>query len=451
MATIDPSIAMGYRPVQIENPLNQLAAVSQIQRGQQDQQLNMLKMQEYQRGLEEENKLRTLLSGGGDINSPDVIRQMYGISPTKGLEFQQKQALIKRAGLETTGLELKNFDDAMKQSRNLLDMVKTPEQYIAWHEANHRNPLIGPRLEASGVTVNQSRQHIMDMLAQPGGLDKLITESKVGATKFIELNKPQYMEQNLGGTNRITALPGLGIGAPTTVSQTTKTATPGELMTDARARERLTLDQDKATRDLTMGTIPAGYRLNKVTNELEAIPGGPTTVPLAPKDKQKREAVYPKATSALKAFDDTSNSLIKDLAELRDHPGLSSITGIAAGRLPGVTKEGRAAQALYDKIVARGGFQALTDLKAAGGTLGAVSNQEGTQLKDSWAAINRTQDAADVRKALDQALATVQTSKDRIRDEYDLTYEYRNTVPRSNAASPAAPNQTKSGATVSNW
>ena len=84
MATIDPNIALGVRPVQIENPLNQLAAYSQIQRGQQDQQLNMLKMQEYQRGLEEENKLRTLLSGGGDINSPDVIRQMYGISPTKG-------------------------------------------------------------------------------------------------------------------------------------------------------------------------------------------------------------------------------------------------------------------------------------------------------------------------------------------------------------------------------
>jgi hypothetical protein len=122
MATIDPNIAMGYRPVQIENPLNQLAAYSQIQGAQQGQQLNALKMQEYQRGLEEENKLRTLLSGGGDINSPEVIRQMYGISPTKGLEFQQKQALIKKAGLETTGLELKNFDDAMKQSRNLLDL-----------------------------------------------------------------------------------------------------------------------------------------------------------------------------------------------------------------------------------------------------------------------------------------------------------------------------------------
>lgn len=182
MATIDPNIAMGYRPVQIENPLNQLAAYSQIQGAQQGQQLNMLKMQEARQDIENRNALRGL-----DPNDPDYISKISRIDPKLGFEFAQKQATAKKAGLETIGLESKNFDDAMKQSRNLLDMVKTPEQYIAWHEANHRNPLIGPRLEASGVTVNQSRQHIMDMLAQPGGLDKLITESKLGATKFAEL------------------------------------------------------------------------------------------------------------------------------------------------------------------------------------------------------------------------------------------------------------------------
>ena len=438
MATIDPNIAMGYKPVQIENPLNQLAAMTQIQAGQQGQQLNALKIQEAERGLEEENKLRTLLSGGGDINSPDVIRQMYGISPTKGLEFQQKQALIKKAGLETTGLELKNFDDAMKQSRNLLDMVKTPEQYIAWHEANHRNPLIGPRLEASGVTVNQSRQHIMDMLAQPGGLDKLITESKLGATKFIELNKPQYMEQNLGGTNRITALPGLGIGAPTTVSDTTKTLTEA----DKIAQQRLNLEQDKVLREQTMGTIPAGYRLNKDTKELEAIPGGPTTVPLAPKELQAREAKFPQATTALKTFDSTSDNLIKDLERLKNHSGLSNITGVIAGRTPSLTVQGREAQALYDKIIARGGFQELQSLRQSsptGGALGNVSNQEGQSLRQAFGALDRTQDASSIKNEIDRLVENINGAKSRVREAYDMTYDYKNTVPRSNVASPAAP------------
>jgi hypothetical protein len=245
MATIDPSIAMGVRPIQIENPLNQLAAYSQIQSGQQSQQLNALKMQEAQQGIENRNALRNL-----DPNDPDYISKIIRIDPALGLEFQTKQAAAKTSGLQATGLELKNFDDAMKQSRNLLDMVKTPEQYIAWHEANHRNPLIGPRLEASGVTVNQSRQHIMEVLAQPGGLDKLITESKLGATKFAELNKPNIQNVNRGSVSEQIQTPGMG-GAPVVTRTAQVTATPGELLTNAREQQRINLGE---RRDIVANT-----------------------------------------------------------------------------------------------------------------------------------------------------------------------------------------------------
>ena len=449
MATIDPSIAMGYRPIQIENPINQLAAYSQIQGAQQGQQLNALKMQEYQRGLEEENKLRTLLSGGGDINSPDVIRQMYGISPTKGLEFQQKQAVIKKSGLETTKLESEIVDNKLKQSRQFLDTIdpadpSAPARYLAWHEANHKDPVLGPMLTARGVTVDQSRANIDNAIRQgPQAFAALLNQSKLGVEKFAELNKPQVFQENLGGVNRVSTIPGMG-GVPTTVSQTNRTATPGELMTDARARERLMLDRDKATRDLTMGTIPAGYRLNKVTNELEAIPGGPTTVPLAPKELQAREAKFPQATTALKTFDSTSDNLIKDLERLKNHPGLSNITGVIAGRTPSLTAQGREAQALYDKIIARGGFQELQSLRQSsptGGALGNVSNQEGQSLRQAFGALDRTQDASSIRNEIDRLVENIGGAKTRVREAFDMTYDYKNTTPRSNAAPPAAPNQ----------
>ena len=175
------------------------------------------------------------------------------------------------------------------------------------------------------------------------------------------------------------------------------------------------------------GTVPAGYRMTQ-QGTLEAIPGGPTTTPLAPKELQKRNADFPAAKSAVEGYETKADNFVKDLQALRDHPGLDSITGIAAGRLPGVTAEGRAAQALYDKIVAKGGFQALQDLRAAsktGGALGNVSNQEGKQLVQSFAAIDRRQNAEDVRAALDQAIADVEGSKTRVRDAYDTTYEYK--------------------------
>ena len=150
--------------------------------------------------------------------------------------------------------------------------------------------------------------------------------------------------------------------------------------------------------------------------------------PINPKDLQKREAAYPQATSALKGFEEKADSFVKDIEKLRDHPGLSEITGIAAGRLPGLTANGRAAQALYDKIVAKGGFQALQDLRDAsktGGALGNVSNQEGKQLTASFSAIDRRQDAKDVKEALDQAIGDIQGSKTRLKEAYDMTYAYR--------------------------
>ena len=159
---------------------------------------------------------------------------------------------------------------------------------------------------------------------------------------------------------------------------------------------------------------------------------------LPPKEIQKRESVYPTATSAVKGFEAKSEAFIKDLKALRNHPGLSSITGIAAGRLPGMTAEGRAAQALYDKVVAKGGFQALQDLRDAsktGGALGNVSNREGQQLTASFAAIDRRQDAPDVQAAIDGAIAGVEGARIRTREAYDDTYSYKS----SGGNTPAAP------------
>jgi hypothetical protein len=93
-----------------------------------------------------------------------------------------------------------------------------------------------------------------------------------------------------------------------------------------------------------------------------------------------------------------------------------------------VSQAGSRAQAKYDKVVAKGGFQALQDLRDAsktGGALGNVSNQEGKQLTASFAAIDRRQNAEDVRAAIDQAIADIQGTKTRMREAYDSTYSYK--------------------------
>lgn len=265
----------------------------------------------------------------------------------------------------------------IEQSRFALEGVSTPEQYLQWHIANHQDPVMGQFLASRGITAEQSLQKINQSLQTPGGFQRLLSESKIGSEKTLEMLDKQQQRQQ--------------------------------------------------------GTVPAGYRMTP-EGSLEAIPGGPTTTPLAPKELQKRNADYPAATAAIKGYETKADLFIKDLEKLRDHPGLENITGVIAGRTPSITADGRAAQALYDKIVAKGGFQALQDLRSmskTGGALGNVSNQEGKQLTQSFAAISQIQDAKDVQAAIDQAIADIEGSKTRTREAYDATYEYRNAAPAS--------------------
>lgn len=170
---------------------------------------------------------------------------------------------------------------------------------------------------------------------------------------------------------------------------------------------------------------------------------------LPPKEIQKREAAFPQQTSAIKGFEAKSDNFIRDLKALRDHPGLGQITGAIFGRTGSLSKEGSAAQALYDKVLAKGGFQALQDLREAsktGGALGNISNQEGKQLTASFAAIDRRQNAEDVKAAIDQAIGDIEGAKTRMREAYDTTYSYKS----GQQPKPVAP-AAASGATVSNW
>lgn len=153
-----------------------------------------------------------------------------------------------------------------------------------------------------------------------------------------------------------------------------------------------------------------------------------SSVQLDTKDIQSREKAYPKATLALKSVEDSTDNFIKDLENLKNHPGLNQITGIAAGRLPGLTAEGRAAKALYDKVMAKGGFSELQNMRNSsptGGALGNVSDAEGKQLRASFAAIDRTQDAPDVQKAISDTVDQLKNTKQRVREAYDMTYSYK--------------------------
>jgi hypothetical protein len=449
---LDPNIALGVRPLEIANPLAQYGQIAQIQNARNQNQLAQLQMQNAQREQEsvnalnrayadaynpqtgeiDANKLRGSLSSGGFGSKLPAIEKSLSELAQQKLTQEKLRGEVAAQPTTLAAAQARLLEDKLKQSRGFLETIDpaspgAAEAYVQWHRANHADPVIGKALEARGITVDQSMARIQQLMQTPGGLARLINESKLGTEKFMEMNKPTLTAQNLGGTVQVLQTPGLG-GTATVVpgSTGTVTQTPAQIAQDLRDRQRLGLESQRVSLE--------GQRVDLARQEAERKTKGLEALP--PKEVQKREAAFPQATAAVKGFETKSDAFVKDLTALRNHPGLSQITGLIAGRVPALTAEGRAAQALYDKVVAKGGFQALQDMRDAsktGGALGNVSNQEGKQLTASFAAIDRRQDAKDVQAAIDTAIGDIEGSKVRMREAYDSTYSYK----ASNA--PAAP------------
>lgn len=364
---LDASIPLQVQPVKIESGINQLAGLGEA-----------MKIGEMQRGIETQNKLRDLYSQGVDISTPEGFKQVASIDPAIAVKLKTQALEGRKTQLE---VDQKTFDLARQK---MADLAFNPSDNNI--KAHLEDGIL--RGEVTPAQANQTWQAVSAMPIKQRS--DYFTSLGMKVDERAKLSEQQRH-------NKVTE----GISA-------------GHL--------------DVARKGLTQGTIPAGYRMSADGKTLEAIPGGPTTTPLAPKELQAREAKYPMATQAIKTVESKADRLIQDIETLKNHPGLDSITGTVYGRTPSATKEGRAAQALYDSIVARGGFQELAAMRAAsptGGALGNVSNQEGQQLKDAFGTLNRTQDAADLRKQLGRVADDVRGAKTRVREAYDMTYDYK--------------------------
>lgn len=185
---LDPRIPLGVQPIQTQQPnmLGQVAQIMGIRAAQQDIQGN--------------EELRAAYAQGGDLNDPEFRRRVMAANPKLGSQLIKTNA-------ETSKLQNEAIANRIKLSREMLTGINTPEDYIAWHEANHKDPVLGGYLSQRGVTAEQSRAKIIAELSKPGGLEKLKRESALGATELQkELMQtertrisagPGYMQANL--------------------------------------------------------------------------------------------------------------------------------------------------------------------------------------------------------------------------------------------------------------
>jgi hypothetical protein len=295
-----------------------------------------------------------------------------------------------------------------------LGIPETPEGFAYYNELKTKTPVVAPE-----PTTNEIKNaKAIALGAGPEGSAAYNQSLQTQLLRLTAKNESVAAPPSMVAEYTFAKTPGGGNFKGTYQQFVTARAAAGRAPAQPRAEPAPVAVVDPVTgkpvlvaREKSLGMTPAAA--------MESLP---------PKEIQKREAALPQATSAVKGFESKSSKFIADLTALRDDPGLENITGPVFGRTGSVSQAGSRAQALYDKVVAKGGFQALQDLRDAsktGGALGNVSNQEGKQLTASFAAIDRRQNAEDVRAAINQAIEDIQGTKTRMREAYDSTYAYK--------------------------
>ena len=151
-------------------------------------------------------------------------------------------------------------------------------------------------------------------------------------------------------------------------------------------------------------------------------------VKLTTKERTVREAAFPKANASFNASINDISTLKRDLEKLKSMPGLDNITGGIEGRLPSISREATAAQAVLDKILAKGQFRSLQQLRdnsPTGGAVGNVSDAEGKALRDSFGALSQTQGDADFREQINSVIADLDFAERNLKSAFEDTYSYR--------------------------
>ena len=171
MADLNALIAQGYQFQAPPDPFVQYAKRQQLDQGEQTNQLNQMKMQEYQRGIQEHNALRKL-----DPSSPTYINEVTKINPKLGFEFAKSQQEAKTASTEGKIKDTELLTKKLSLLPEKYARANTPEAYIALHESIHADPDLGSYLNSIGATKQQGRAKIDEAIAN-GTFDDLRIES----------------------------------------------------------------------------------------------------------------------------------------------------------------------------------------------------------------------------------------------------------------------------------
>jgi hypothetical protein len=415
---IDPNIAMGYRAPQIESPINQMAAVMQLQGAQQTNELNRQKMDEYKRAREMESVRRNALAGI-DLSSPDsfnkVAQSLYDVGDLEGAQ----KMLGARAELEhkqaQTGKEkalTSKADVEAKIEKTKLFTTRLP--IIAQNPTDQAIEQWASTLVQNGImSMEQATAGMRRMLALPIEQRKQeLMQSALSAEKALEQH---YMQEDLGGTKRVVAVPKFGEGKPRVVSEQQVTLTPYE-------KGKLDIDRYKASKGDGGGVSEApklkqGERWNKELGRVEAVPGSDIYVKQSEKhgkDFQALQGVETKVDSAINKID----YILSDENKSGFNANFGGYTAYGTSRITGKGVDVRSnIESLKSDLKAAG-----LELMRSGGSIGQITEREWPIIEGMIGALKPEMTKDEAKNQFTKIRTYMERIRDNAREAYDTEW-----------------------------
>jgi hypothetical protein len=309
---LDPNIILGSRPAQIDlaqfSPVNTLMTAMKFKQLDQEGELNALT-------LKERKGLQTFLAENPDLTQPET---RYKLATQFGESGRKLSTGVTEIGKAQTEEAKRRNELVVSKSglyRDALRDVTDQRGALQWIQDQKQDPdMAGSPI--ANVSVMDAATKIP---ADPAGFEKWKQQAALGLGEYIKQNKPQFLQQDVGGTKRIVSVPGLGGPAQEVAGGTVETT-----MTPAQERE---------AKDSAIRIKQEGQRIG-----LE----GRRVAVLEQDAKQKQDPVFQQSMAAAKA---TGEALAKG-------------TVAAQQALPGVITNATIALNVIDDMV---GKQAVKD------------------------------------------------------------------------------------------
>lgn len=376
---IDPRIALGYQPPQLEQPMNLMANAMKLQAMQNENALAQRQAAQLERQQMRQNRLGLLLARG---SSPEMLQREGFFEPAaQVLELETTRAGERSAAAAAAAAAQEKEMARRKAMFGVLAVAKDPAKYAA-----ARDIAQGMGFDLTGIPEEFPGADYITALE-----DSLLTPAE-RAERASKAETASIQRGQLGVSQRRAALEEREFGL--------KEREFGLEERKFDAEQRALVNAAKAD--------------------------AKTGVPSA--EIAKREAAFPKASGAFTAATSEIDSLVSDLGKLAKAPGLSSILGGVEGRLPSVRGKATDAQVLYDAIMSRGAFRELAAMREAsptGGALGQVTEKELAMLQSAFGALGQIQSEKSFADNVKEVVRKLEAAKKNISDVYNATYSYR--------------------------